>query len=183
MKKIVIIALVLFSTIAGAQEKILRIGVKGGVNFSNLNGDIEAIDFKNRSSYHLGALIELRLFENLSIQPELLYSVQGAKVESGEADLDDVDFKYLTIPVMMKFYLISDRLSVEAGPQFAFLADDNVGNTFRTRSFDLSLGGGLSYDITNNIFIQARYLAGLTEVSKDADLKNTNFQLSVGLKF
>lgn len=183
VKRVVLIAFVLCSMIVGAQEKILKIGVKGGVNFSNIDGNVEEIDFKSRSSYHLGALVELRLFQNLSIQPELLYSVQGAKVESGEADVDDVDFKYLTVPVMLKFYLISDRLSLEAGPQFSFLADDNVGDTFRTRSFDLSLGGGLAYDITNNFFVQARYLAGLTEVSKDADLKNTNFQLSVGFKF
>jgi|SRR5690554_246284 len=183
MKKLVLIALVLFSLIAGAQERFLRFGAKGGVNFSNINGNIEEIDFKTRNSYHLGALVEIRLFQNLSIQPELLYSVQGAKVESGDADIDDVDFKYLTIPVMMKFYLISERLSVEVGPQFAFLADDNAGDTFRSRSFDLSLGGGLAYDLTNNFFVQARYLAGLTEVSKDADLKNTNLQLSVGFKF
>lgn len=183
MKKLVLIALVLFSMIAGAQEKFLRFGAKGGVNFSNLNGNVEEIDFKSRSSYHFGALVEVRLFENLSIQPELLYSVQGAKVESGNADVDDVDFKYLTIPIMMKFYLISEKLSIEVGPQFAFLADDNVGDTFRTRSFDFSVGGGLAFDITNNFFIQARYLAGLTEVSSDADLKNTNFQLSAGFKF
>ncbi len=183
MKKLVLIALVLFSMIAGAQEKFLRFGVKGGVNFSNINGNVEEIDFKSRSSYHFGALVEVRLFENLTIQPELLYSVQGAKVESGNAGVDDVDFKYLTIPVMMKFYLISEKLSLEVGPQFAFLADDNVGDTFRTRSFDFSVGGGLAFDITNNFFIQARYLAGLTEVSSDADLKNTNFQLSAGFKF
>jgi len=183
MKKLVLIALVLFSMIAGAQEKFLRFGAKGGVNFSNINGNVEEIDFKSRSSYHLGALVEVRLFENLTIQPELLYSVQGAKVESGDAGVDDVDFKYLTIPVMMKFYLISEKLSLEVGPQFAFLADDNVGDTFRTESFDFSVGGGLAFDITNNFFIQARYLAGLTEVSKDADLKNTNFQLSAGFKF
>lgn len=183
MKKLVLITLMLFSMIAGAQENFLRFGVKGGLNFSNLNGDVETIDFKNRTSYHLGALVEIRLFENFSIQPELLYSVQGAKVESGEAGVDDIDFKYLTIPVMAKFYLISNKLSVEAGPQFAFLTDDNVGDTFRTRSFDFSLGGGLAYDITNNIFVQARYMAGLTEASRDADIKNTNVQFSLGLKF
>lgn len=182
MKKLGLIALVLFSMTANAQEKFLSFGLKGGVNFSNLNGDIENIDFKTRSSYHFGALLEIHLFENLSIQPELLYSVQGAKAESGTASIDDVDFKYLTVPVMVKFYL-SDKLSVEAGPQFAFLADDNVGDTFRTRSFDFSVGGGLAYDITKNIFIQARYLAGMTEVSKDADIKNSNVQLSAGLKF
>src|SRR5690606_34142854 len=136
--KLVLIALVLFSIGADAQEKFLRLGLKGGVNFSNLNGDVEQIDFKNRSSYHFGALAEIRLFPNLTLQPELLYSVQGAKVDSGEADIDDVDFKYLTVPVMVKFYLISDRFSLEVGPQFAFLADDNVEETFKSRSFDFS---------------------------------------------
>jgi len=182
MKKIVALLLLLTVSFAGAQEKFLKFGVKGGVNFSNFNGDVEHIDFKTRSSYHIGALVEMRIFQNLTIQPELLYSVQGAKVESNVVDVNDIDFKYLTVPVLAKFYL-NDKLSLEAGPQFAFLADDNVDDTFETKSFDFSLAGGLAYDITKSIFLQARYVAGLSEASDNANIKNTNVQFSLGFKF
>jgi len=183
MKRIFLLVVLFFtvSTIQ-AQDKFLKFGIKAGVNFSNVKGDVENIDFKTKSGYHFGGLVEMRVFKNLSIQPELLYSVQGAKVDTALDGVEDLDFKYVTIPVMAKFYL-NENLSLEAGPQFAFLADDNAGDTFKTKSFDLSLAGGLSYDITRNIFLQARYIAGLSEVSDNADIKNTNIQLSLGLKF
>ena len=43
--------------------------------------------------------------------------------------------------------------------------------------------GGLAYDITKNFSVQTRYMAGLTEAYRDANIKNTNFQLSAGFKF
>ncbi len=182
MKKFIALLLLLTVSVVGAQEKFLKFGIKGGVNFSNFSGDVEHIDFKTRSSYHIGALVEMRVFQNLSIQPELLYSVQGAKVESDVVGVDDIDFKYLTVPVMAKFYL-NDKLGIEAGPQFAFLVDDNAGESLRSKSFDFSVAGGLFYDFNKSIFIQARYVAGMSEASKDADIKNTNIQLSLGFKF
>jgi len=182
MKKLMLLALVLTTAVTSAQDKLLSLGIKAGVNFSNLKGDVETIDFETRSSYHFGAVAEIRLFENLAIQPELLYSVQGAKVDSAIGNVDDVDFKYITVPVMVKFYL-TDNLSLDLGPQFAFLTDDNVEETFETESFDFSVGGGITYNLGSSLFIQGRYMAGLTDVSRDAEVKNSIFQISAGLKF
>lgn len=183
MKKLVIAALMLTAGVASAQNGFLRFGIKGGANFSNVQGDVEQIDFNTKTSYHIGALVEVRLFDNLSVQPELLYSVQGSKVEHSTLGKEDFDSKYVNLPIMLKFYLISNRLSIEAGPQFGFMIDDNWSDQYNTRSFDFSVGGGLAFDLTKNIFVQARYMAGMTEFSKEADIKNSNFQLSAGLKF
>ena len=58
---------------------MLKFGVKGGVNFANYTGgDISGVDFKTITSYHMGAVMELKVFENFAIQPELLYSTQGS---------------------------------------------------------------------------------------------------------
>src|SRR5690554_175694 len=183
MKKLIVIAVLLTAGLASAQSDFLRFGIKGGANFSNVQGDVDQIDFNTKTSYHMGALVELRLFSNFSIQPELLYSVQRSKVEQGNLGKEDFESKYVNLPIMAKFYLISNRLSVELGPQFGFMIDDNWAEQYDAQSFDFSLGGGLSFDLTRNLFVQARYLAGMTEFSKEADIKNSNFQLSAGLKF
>jgi hypothetical protein len=41
-----------------------------------------------------------------------------------------------------------------------------------TQTFDFALAGGLSYKITKEVFVSGRYLAGLTEPKREADIKN-----------
>ena len=74
-------------------------------------------------------------------------------------------------------------MSLEAGPQFSFLLNDDVPNTFETKTFDFAAVGGLGYNLTQNIFVQARYVVGLTDTSKDASVTNKVIQLSAGLRF
>src|SRR5690606_22996187 len=129
-----------------------------------------------------GATLEISLMDNLSIQSEVLYSVQGSNVDSALGNVDDVEFKYITVPVMVKFY-VTENLSLDVGPQFAFLTDENISDTFETESYDFSVGAGLTYNIGRHLFLQGRYVAGLTEASKEAEIKNSVFQISVGFKF
>jgi len=176
MKKLSIIILLLICSLS-SNAQLLRFGIKGGVNFADLEG---AEGTKMKTGYHFGGLVEIKLLENLSVQPELLYSLQGA--DSDLDDFDDVDYNYITVPVMAKFYVITDRLSLEAGPQFAFLVNDNVD--FEDPStFDFAIDGGASAYITKNFFVQARYVLGLTDTTKEAEVTNRVVQLSVGYRF
>ncbi|MEX0596718.1 MAG: outer membrane beta-barrel protein, partial [Candidatus Paceibacterota bacterium] len=69
-------------------------------------------------------------------------------------------------------------------PQFSFLVSEkNEVDESDTNTFDFGIGGGLSYKITEGFFISGRYIAGLTEVKKDADAKNALIQFSVGYLF
>lgn len=180
MKKLFVMAILLIAGSTSMNAQGLDFGVKAGANFSKLDGD--GIDGDNLTSFHVGALLELNVFENFSVQPEIMYSSQGTKVKgAGDFKLD-----YISVPVLAKFYLISDKLSLEAGPQFSFLVNDSapsVEEQLDTKSFDFAAVGGLAFDLTNNIFLQARYVAGLTDTSKDAKVTNQVIQLSVGLKF
>jgi opacity protein-like surface antigen len=62
-------------------------------------------------------------------------------------------------------------------------SERNEVDTNDTNSFDFGLAGGLSYKITNGLFVSGRYVAGLTEAKKDADVKNSVIQFSVGYMF
>ena len=91
---------------------------------------------------------------------------------------------YLSLPVLAKFYLTSNKLSLELGPQASFLVSErNEVDANDTNSFDFGIAGGLSYKITKNLFVSGRYVAGLTEAKKDADVKNSLIQFSVGYLF
>lgn len=176
MKKLVIAASIMLLGFSTVHAQDLKFGAKIGANFSKLSGD--GPDGDNLTSFHVGILTELNLIENLSLQGELLYSSQGTELANEDYKLD-----YVSVPVLAKLYLITDKLSLEAGPQFSFLINDDVPDTFRTKTFDFAAVGGLGYNLTQNIFVQARYVVGLTDASRDAAVTNKVFQLSAGLRF
>lgn len=180
MKKSLIIILLTITGFSQSNAQMLQFGVKAGANFSTLEGD-DTYDLSHYTNFHFGAVLELGIFQNFSIQPELLYSSQGAKVDTDA--VKDIKYDYVTVPVLAKFYLITDKLSLEAGPQFSFMINESVPDQFRTKSFDFAVAGGLGLNLTKNIFAQARYVAGLTDTSKDAEITNRVIQLSVGLRF
>lgn len=176
MKKLFLVASFLYLGLATVNAQSLKFGAKIGANFSTLDGD--GFNGDNLTSFHVGALAEINILENFSVQPELLYSSQGTKIGSEDLKLD-----YVSVPVLAKFYLISDKLSLEAGPQFSFLISEDVPETFRTKTFDFAAAGGIGYNLTSFIFVQARYVVGLTDTSRDASVTSKMFQLSAGLRF
>lgn len=175
MKKLFLAAALLVIGVNAVNAQDLKFGAKIGSNFSNLNGG--GLDGDNLTSFHVGALVELNLLENFSVQPELLYSSQGT--DSNE----DYKLDYVSVPVLAKFYLATDKLSLEAGPQFSFLVNEDVPDQFRTKSFDFAAVGGLGYNITSFLFIQARYVVGLSDTSRDSAVTNRVIQLSAGFRF
>lgn len=176
MKKLFLITAVLFLGVSASNAQDLKFGTKIGANFSKLSGD--GVNGDNLTSFHVGVLAELNLIQNFSIQPELLYSSQGTEINNEKIKLD-----YLSVPVLAKFYVITDKLSLEAGPQFSFLINDDVKGQFDTKTFDFAAVGGLGYNLTSFLFVQARYVVGLTDTSKDASVTNKVIQLSAGLRF
>ncbi|NMH28099.1 porin family protein [Flavobacterium silvaticum] len=183
MKKLLV--LLLISVSFGTQAQFLRFGFKAGPNFSNFNGGVSGIDYKGKTGFHAGALVQLKLLDNFALQPELLYSSQGAEVK----DAGDFNLNYISVPVLAKFFVVSDKLSIDVGPQFSFLVDDTklvynqISGSESGESFDFALAGGLGVHLTKSIWVQARYTIGLTEASSSAEVKNAVFQVSGAFVF
>ncbi|SNR64924.1 porin family protein [Flavobacterium sp. ov086] len=186
MKKIILAAVLFLATSATIQAQLVQFGVKAGVNFASQTGDAGlqgvAFDKEGITSYHVGVLAEIKLLEKFSIQPELLYSTQGATYKNAVDEFKN-ELGYLSIPVMAKFYL-TKSVSLELGPQASFLlSEKNDFDVKDAETFEFGLNAGLGLKITKNIFIQGRYGLGLTEASKNADVKNSTFQVSAGFLF
>lgn len=184
MKKSILVAIMLFSITTVLQAQSIRFGIKGGANFANQNGDAPPA-FENKesiTSYHAGLVAEIKLFDSFAIQPELLYSTQGASYKNVGEEFKN-ELGYLSIPVLAKIYL-GKSLSLELGPQASFLLNERKNVDFGdSKTFEFGVVGGLGLNITKNLFIQARYGLGLTEASKEADIKNSTIQLSAGIMF
>jgi len=189
MKKVLISAIALFAFgFANAQQ--VKFGVKAGVNFATFSGDAVSSDVSMKAGFHAGGLVELKFTDKLALQPELLFSMQGAEiVDQGFDGVYYTDtFKrnlgYLNLPVMLKYYPIGG-LFLEGGPQVGFLisaksknestetdlggnlerfsSETDVKNQYKSVDFAFNLGVG--YDFTPNFFVGARYSIGLTNVN------------------
>jgi hypothetical protein len=191
MKKTMLVLLCSsFFVIAGAQ---VQFGVKAGVNLSSLTisgvpaGD--DISVSSMTNFSGGILASLPLFSSCFLQPEVLYSGQGATVtESGESS--KLQYGYLNIPVLFK-YEHSSGLFAETGPQIGFLL--SAKETFNgqtedtksdTQSTDFSWAFGLGYKLSAlPLGIDVRYNLGLTNLIKNSSggssVKNSVFQFGL----
>lgn len=210
MKKIILTVSAIFAMgVLNAQE--IKYGIKTGFSSSTFTGDVAHYDVKSKAGFHVGGFVEFKITDKFSVQPEILYSTQGAKLKFYTADefsstSEKQDFKlgYLNIPIIAKYYVIKG-FSIEAGPQVGFLlsaknefnystyiteefsdsGEDDIKDDLKSVDFGFNFGAG--YEFTENVFVQARYNLGLTSIFEDAinefDPKNGVFQFSVGYKF
>ena len=199
-KSVLLIAIALFGFTAMSAQEYIMFGAKGGVNFTNMTSD-GFQDKDSRTGFHLGLLAEIPVGDRFSVQPEVLYSTQGTKKATsmflGNSVTRDYQLDYIQVPVLAKIYLI-EGLSVEVGPSFNFLANEEVKRTSGTTSsttdtdfgssFEFGGALGASYKFRGGIFGSARYTQGFTDAfdsdNWDGDaVKNNGFQLGVGLLF
>lgn len=222
MKKNLITSLVVVAlTTLNVAAQNVTFGAKAGLNLATLTGDIDGV--KTLPGYHVGAIADIKLSEKFSIQPELLYSLEGGKSSFSYEDevtllktKERYELGYLNLPIMAKYY-IADGLSLEGGPQIGYLLHANGHYDIKANFGDeisidesgkenikdfvekinVGVNFGLGYQLKNNLFFQARYHLGLTNINNDLQgedfeeepaeslgkIKNSSFQISVGYRF
>ena len=205
MKRIILTAAAVFAFgFANAQE--VKFGVKGGLNLANFEGDTDGLDMKSRTGFHVGGFVAVKLSDKFTLQPEVLYSVQGAKADNFEYDLNgtvyiadlDYNLSYVNVPLMLKYYA-AEKFNIEVGPQVGFLtaakvkatvngisAEEDAKEQFESLDFGVNVGAG--YDFTENLSAGLRYNLGLSNIAKtepgdDSKIRNAVFSVSLGYKF
>jgi hypothetical protein len=183
MKKLAL-TLVLFTLGTSAFSQSFKFGPKAGMNISNYTGG--NIESDALVGFHLGGLLNFGIGKNFSIQPEVLFSTQGAKIDNAGSK-KDYKINYVSVPVMLKLRS-NGGFYIEAGPQVAFRANENIPdqtiNNF-SKNLDLAVGGGLGYQAGFGLGIGARYVAGVSKVGDfsgqpiNPDFKNSIIQLSL----
>ena len=142
--------------------------------------------------YHLGGFAEIGLGNKFSVQPEVLFNQFKQDTASKFSqvykldNLSKVKLNYLSIPILLN-YKASNFLSLQAGPQFGILMDQNAklvqNGQDAFKKGDFSMVGGVQLKFSS-IRIYGRYAVGLSnlnDIDKQDKWKSQSFQVGVGL--
>lgn len=161
-------------------------GVKGGFNMSNLysgNADDENILY----GFNAGIYATLPISDFIAIQPEILFTTKGSKLEYDNAFASgNAKFKlnYIEVPLLVRVN-ITKNFNVHAGGYASYLVSSKVTgdgdfsfdqkiNTDDLNKFDAGLAAGVGVDF-DPISIGLRYNYGLTTVGKERTVAGTTY--------
>ena len=108
-----------------SQTKPIRVGVRGGWNYSFTNVEVGGLNVKGRNGINVGGVFEYWVSDLFAIHTDVLYNMKGNKWERdllvGTAEYT-WEFDYLSIPVLAKFAFGSQaKFYLVVGPEFSFL--------------------------------------------------------------
>lgn len=183
-----------------------KFGIKGGLNLTTLYSSDVSTDHM-KTGFNAGVFAKLPVTKGFSIQPEVLYSLKGAKSTYDNFVQGSGEYRfnlgYIEVPVLAVVNL-APNFNLHAGGYAAYLVNANVKNvndqgtiqgatdlnTSDFNKWDFGLVGGLGFDI-QNFTIGARYNYGLTKIGKSGNLagdlagnsKNAGFSFYAGFGF
>jgi hypothetical protein len=174
----------------------ITVGIKGGLNVSNLSVDAPEdpdFGFDSQTDFLVGGFAQIGIGSKFAIQPEVFYSQNGAKTTKTDPSIK-LNLNYIRVPLLLMARLSSRESPMYpilyAGPQVAFETrcrvtgeDDGVSVSFdcdspelddalqtKTTDFGLVFGGGFEILYSKlTIQLDARYNLGLTNLNDTAD--------------
>lgn len=219
MKKVTMIfvmsALVAASICAQAQEQQAitggdkltpKFGIKGAFSLTSLYVDDVSKEHM-KAGFNAGIFAKLPITTGFSIQPELLYSVKGAKDTYSNFVQGDGEYRfnlnYMELPVLAVVN-ITPNFNIHAGPYLGYLVSANVKDVnsdgtiegatdLKADNFnrwDVGLAGGVGFDVSA-FTLGARYNYGLSNIGKSGSLsgdltknsKNAGVSVYIGFAF
>ncbi len=179
-----VIAALMITGTAMAQHN--NFGIKGGLNaYTIYSDDNSSADTK--IGFHLGLISHIHLGNQFAIQPELIYSTQGAQYSNGSTPAK-LNLNYVNVPLLFQ-YMFDNGFRLMAGPQVGFLvsAKTEIDNTKtdvkdNLKKIELAFGVGASYVHPPSGFgVDARYNFGLNNINEMGTVNSYNRGLQVGV--
>lgn len=195
-------------------EAALGIGFEAGLSIVSLDYDGAGGVFagagtvaKSTNAARFGAGVSLHMYrrDRLAVQAGVRYISHGNRVYfqsgTGTSALYDSYFRYLAVPVLVRYYLIKNpRIFLCAGPEFALLLSAELSRAENgepldvmdyTQAGQVSLTFGAGYEIGiagQYIMISAYRTMGLLSIRKSAiwnliDYKPREWKFAIGLIF
>jgi hypothetical protein len=176
---------ILMTGAATAQH--VNIGLKAGANFYNVNND-PGPEYDGKTGFHAGLLGHIHLAPQLALQPEIVYSSQGAKYRNGSGVEEKYDLDYINVPVLLQ-YMFDNGFRLQAGPQVGFLlsakteaAGVEIDFKDETKTVDFGIGAGAGYvHVPSGFGVDVRYNLGLSNINEDDVVKSYNRGFQVGV--
>lgn len=176
-------SLIFCSLFVSAQET--HFGLKAGLNVSSVNVSPGG-DYDSKAGLHIGGLAHIHISPHFALQPEVVYSMQGGKVDDLKLNLN-----YINIPLLAQ-YMVDNGFRLQTGPQLGLLVSSkreegdvevNLKDNFST--VDFSWAFGMGYLFPEGFGIDARYNLGINDIwdPGSAKMKNSVFQVGLFYQF
>jgi hypothetical protein len=192
-----VVLTVLLLTASSAHAQGSTWGAKGGVNLATISSDPESANFDFRVGVIAGGYFTWPLGSRIEIQPEVLFSQQGAK--AGENDLaGTIAFDMLNVPLLVKYRLAppGHGLAIYGGPSIGLTLRARASSEFGDQKVDIDISdeiaktdfgvaAGAMFE-KGRLSFDGRYTFGLTNLDKDGDegtLKSRVISALVGYRF
>ena len=167
-------------------------GLIGAGNYSRFKitdrGNLP-LESKWKWGYAAGVYLNFPLGNVVSIEPQVLYSAMGTKVETNGNEVVNQQLNYLSVPLLIKFHL-GEYVAIAVGPEFDFRLNakekiSDVDNKEEFKSTSIGATGGIEFFPRARVSIYGRYTHGLTKIEEPSTTApfyyNQLFQ--AGLKF
>ncbi len=188
--KLVPLAILLFIS-SSVFSQSFSIGLKGGANLNKISG--KSFNDEFTFGYHVGAFATIS-GDKFGFQPEVLFNQVNMDTATDFSQvyqfnkIKEIQLNYLSIPLLVN-YKLNKIISLQAGPQFGILLDQNKDllqngeDAFKSGNF--SLVGGVQLNILK-FRAYGRYVSGLTDidnVGNNDTWKASAIQVGVGFAF
>ena len=179
MKKyFAIITLLLGVLAAPAHAQMIRFGVQGGLNVSQVHFNTDLWGSDNVTGFHFGPMLDFRLPLGIGADAAVLYTRRGVD-GSHDGAIREIHTDYLDVPVNLKWRIGLPIVKpyLAAGPYLSFrVAGDkwwdagHVSDQLKAKSFGAGLNFGAGAELFDHLLVGFRYSLGLT--SNYSELKD-----------
>lgn len=194
MKKAIISFTVIFGllSILSVQKSQAQVdlGLRAGLNFSNLYNTPDGTDLNSRTGLMIGGYLNFKVpMSPISIQPEVIYTQNGYE-PSKDATLK---LDYIQVPVLAKFSFAPGpaQPNVYFGPYIGFPVKSELsgnGISLETDNEQTDLGGivgaGVDFNVgLTTLNLGSRYSFGFTNAFDGGEGKNSVISIVAGIEF
>ena len=173
MKRIIALTLLCFFGFTQVNAQVsIKPGFKAGLNISRFTNT----EGSNKKDFYLGGLLAIKFAKLYTLQPELVYSRQGANVKTYNdftnpdpivygSKTEKYSLDYLSLAVINKF-TFGPGFQVVVGPSIDFKVGDNFkGYTSDDLiGLDLAFIAGIGFEFRNGITVEARFKQGMADI-------------------
>ena len=198
--KITLLAIVLLTATSASAQ--FSFGVKGGVNMSNIQTDMQDVITSPKFGFNIGAFADFDFAHNMAAQSGLFFTTKGSRENVRVSDGMErivTNFLYLQVPVHFAYKIdVSPGMRVvfHGGPYVAYAVGGSVRvngerdrNAFGCRviqyqPLDWGLGIGVGGEF-ERILVGIGWDFGLFDISNQSNVRSRNQSafLTVGYRF
>lgn len=190
LRKLLLVMAALILTAGAAEAKILRFGIKGGLNVNSMginNAAEKILDPDNNCGWHAGVMAEVQVpIIGICADVSVMYSrlnnhldrIHIVDANENYATPSNFGKNFLEIPVHLKYKfnlpVVSNVFTpfLLTGPSFALNLNKKTFEDIQNRKCQTSWDFGVGFELFSHLQLQGAYCLGMNNLAKHWDAIN-----------